>query len=857
MGRTPNIPFKYPNTLVPSNGPKPPQPKSNSFSSISSTTTTTTSPNTSSHRIAGSSNTNVTPKPKNIFQHKNKRDVSCLEPRIKTNDSYPSYTRAVFVEEDFFPTNYSSNSLSSNNCSSKGRNVIGEPLFSVPLIIENPIPDQDQRHSAVWAKEINGKRHIVTQGDLKYDLGQEILTILPFYVSNGAVVKMAAVTGTIVDINYVVVGPDSEVPRESSSVLSPKNSTSFHSNNFHPMNSKPNNHNNTNNTSKSHYSTDLSMYRDEKEWAKPLTIQNWKDKTADACQTMVTGYKIKLHEEFILTDDEISLLYSTANKTGCFIYDYNLHFQSSKPMQSVRRSPHKKPVISKNQSTNNKSSINPSTGSSEERGLFNDLLTVDYRHVMGELHECKKLLSDIIRKDIFSLRASDFETYIGKLQLSNGVFVRYTDSDGSRRHSGIIHFVVLDHICISPLDIKFVVKCDKDPVRILAISKIYSFDVREAYSTDSLHCFHSLERYVYDILDASQIKDIIKIPAKSHKHQSIQIKQNNQPLVLTQNNIAIAKPLPIVKPLPSLSAVREFLFATFDQLKVYIIKKSLCQPNDLEFCVYENREGDVKIIPRHELSGDLDQNLGFKYDYTQKTSYDEQRKNAHVCRIRQPTHVSRNGYKFTGISLASYVKGLAYPDGQSPSQHDQYVFFHSKDYYEFDFDDSNSPFNNPNYNIPLSNTVTGKRTPTPTSDGSDDDCCPVPNDIKPSENKNETTETGPKDKTFMTLVCVGDIKKEFRDPNPKDVILAVPFVCDKGQYAGKVNLKWFYPDNEFRLLHIFITSKGTTALPDLKGLRSTLAKNQEHGAMYVALLDLYVHGFTNSTSSKFLGLFEQ
>ncbi len=754
---------------------------------------------------------------KNIFQHKNKRDASCIEPHIKITGNYPNCTPVIQNDDSLEYNELEYYDRSQYGLSQIDFGPLDEPLFTSPILTVPNAEDLDAKHAAIWSKEMDGKRHIVSQGDLKYDLGQEILIILPFYVSKGVVTTMTAVTGTIIDINYITVQDNDEIPRETISALSPKTGQ------YSKQSSKT-------------AGINLDMYKDEKEWAKPLTIQNWKDKTIDACQTMVTGYKIKLHDEFILTHDEINMLYNVSHKAGSFPYYYDLKFQSTRPTQNnMRRSPIKR-------------------STARTVSTIFDCISVDYRYVMGELYECKKILSEIIRKDIFTIGASDFETYISKLQLNNGVFVRYVDSDGNRRNSGIIHFLVIDHICMSPLDIKFVVKCDKEPVRILAISKIYPFDVRISYSVENLHCFHSLERYVYEILAPSQGQKLIGAPVikpipqkpdqtqKANQHQKpdqTQKAERNEKLEKIEKAERIERVEKVVPTMPSLDQVRDFLFKKFDELKVYIVKKSLCQPNDLEFCIYENREGDIKVIPRHELAGDIDSHSGFKYDYSIKTSYEEQRKNSHVCRVRQPTHVSRNGYKFTGISLASYVKGLAYPDGNSPSQHDLYTFFHSKDYHELNLN-------------PVEEILTLDNRKSSGDFGSldeDDEFCNV-DAFEGEAATNGNSNGNSNNNTFMSLVCVGDTKKEFRDPNPKDIILAIPFLCDKGQYAGKMNLKWFYPDNEFRLLHIFITSRGTTALPDLRSLQISLSKNVVSGPAYVALLDLYVYGFSQKNPTR-------
>jgi hypothetical protein len=494
----------------------------------------------------------------------------------------------------------------------------------------------EEKHASIWATTIGGRRRVVSLGDLKYDLEEEVYILLPFYVEGKEVVKMKVIKGVIKDIITNIITSKEDVPRET-------NLKSFKIGN------------------RTEY---------VKSWAKDLVIDNWKDNTNDAYQTMVMSYRIKLSPEFKLTQDQLSQLYKTANTQGCFPFDYDLEYKDS-------------------------------------------TIEVAYRYLLGTVNECQKIYSGICRKEFIT--AQDIEQHLKNLKLNTGTFVRYVD-DGSRRNSGIVHFIVIDHICSSPVDVKFVIKCDKEPVRILAISKIYPFDVRLSYDVSKFHCFHSLERYEYEILETKQtsVKDI--------------------------------------------DSVRNILFEMLNPMKVYIIKKSLCKKSDIDSHVYANKEGDYQLVSKYENPFD------------QKSE-------------------PKRGFKFTGISLASYVKGLAYPEGNLPTEHDSYIFFHSKDYHELILD------------------------------------CNDPH--------------------FLEFMSTDENHKHFRDPNPKDVILAVPFVCDRDQFKGKVNLRWFYPEDEFRLLHLYITSKGENPYfkeltKNIKTLRLKFCKNKT----VLALFDLYYYGLS-------------
>jgi hypothetical protein len=563
------------------------------------------------------------------------------------------------------------------SCDNSGSDAVSDMSLS-----DDTFEEHSSKHEIVWNLEINGKRRIVSQGDLKYDLDNHVLILLPFYWKNDRVVKMRVVTGTIVNINSVILSiSQDDVPRETKLIDS---------------------------------SEDRNIYNDNsRNWAKSLVISNWKENTDSACQTMVTSYVVKLDKSYAVTEEQIKQIYMFSAKKGCLPFNYDLNFYKS-----------------------------------DSGSKLHDMITVDYRYVMGKTHRCFRLLSEITRTDIIDITPDHVESHLLKLKLSSGVYVRYRDSDENRRNSGIVHFVVLDHICTGILDVKFVIRCTSEPVRILAISKVYPFNVRLSFPVESYYLFHPLERYIFEILE----------------EKNIDLRSIGDGLK---------------------TAIRELIYKTFSQLKVYIVKKSLCQPNDIDSHVFEDREGDIKIIPVNEIyNSDLRRHAG----KTRKVvSYEYQfEDNSNV-----------KGYKFTGISLASYVKGLAYPENESPAHYNNYIFFHSKDYYQLCLD-------------PLS-------------------------------------------EDFFNYICISGKQKDFRNPTPKDVILADSFICDKEPYNGKLNLRWFYPDNDFRLLHLFITTDGrhphfsepkkSDQEMTAKLFRLVLAKNQL-SFHYLALFDLFIHGIS-------------
>lgn len=155
-----------------------------------------------------------------------------------------------------------------------------------------------------------------------------------------------------------------------------------------------------------------------------------------------------------------------------------------------------------------------------------------------------------------------------------------------------------------------------------------------------------------------------------------------------------------------LSKIREVLRDLFSNLKIYVVKKSLKRPGEVMFKIYENQSSsEVKYLEP-----------GLKLE----------------------------GFVETDIEVSKYVKGLAYPERELPSNSNDYIFFESKNYRGLDLD--------------------------PTSP------------------------------TFMEMVpVVGD--KIYRDPLPNDILMGREFICEKGNFKGRKNLEWFYSAHRIRTIH--------------------------------------------------------
>lgn len=330
-----------------------------------------------------------------------------------------------------------------------------------------------------------------------------------------------------------------------------------------------------------------------------------------------------------------------------------------------------------------------------------DIITVPYRYITGTWAACLKTLPDGKKSSSFPDQLAYFQRSLRKLDIWSGTAVRYEDPCPVPRLSQAQHrkteFLVLDHFSTGPLNIKFIVRCLEPPQQILALVKTSDFDVRGAYNVDQYYSFQPSSKELCDIVHPQ---------------------------------------------LNSLLEIRRILKELFQPLKVYIVQKSLCSSNDIASSIYEDSLGGVQY-----LNGRPDS----KWKMPSAPSIDTESRKDEDRKKDGSRPQSSPSLKFSGISLVSYIKGLAYPEGRCPTESNSYIFFHSKDYHELNLD--------------------------------------------------------PRSEHFLEFQPVSD-KQLFRNPVPRDIILAIPFVCEREQFKGKTNLKWFYPTEEFRLLHLYITSNG-------------------------------------------------
>ncbi len=580
-------------------------------------------------------------------------------------------------------------------------------------------------HDKVWSTEIGGRSRVLSMGDLKFDLGQRVIAVLPLYLNqNRQFEKLSLVIGEIVDVISTPVG-DGDIPR----LINAKHHTSS---------SKP-----------------LPI------WAAPLVMNDCKENSNNRCQTIVTSYKLKLDNVHRLTAEDIRRLKVEVTNTSRLPYEYDLHFEQSVELLQEIQLQRLADVQANSGAAPGKKARSKAAKAQEPF----DTITVRYAYLMGTENSCRKFILSrrTNRKTDNAVTLTEMQHLVNKSKLYSGAYVQYSDKPDSPP----LNFVVFDHFIVEPFDIRFVIRSSMNPRRILAITKLSTFDVRLAYSTDEYHAFHPLERYVYSVIHP---------PANDPHH------------------------------IKAITAIIEGIFRPFE---VYIVKKSLCNASDIESVVCEDNMGNIKIVKTLE---NADRRFGDSF--------------AGSSLSRLTSNPEFKGLKFSGISITTYVKGLSYPEDKPPTEHDGYTFFHSKDYYELELD--------------------------------------------------------PASATFLEFGCTSSNHTLFRNPSPKDIILAVPFNCDRDIHRDKVNLRWFYPTEEFRLLHLYIKSKGqdnifrpgavgsagnsNNAMPrkPIESKKDIAAKIKYVRSMFkgshLAILDLLLFGLSNTNPtlrSSFTGRFVQ
>lgn len=597
--------------------------------------------------------------------------------------------------------------------------VLGEVESDTHIYVD---PSQQRKHDNIWRDKISNKPRIVSQGDLRYDLGQSIVAILPFYGStiNGEfqMKTLSLVKGEIIDITSVPVD-GRDIPREIMIRVTPEKKSNT--------------------------------------WAKSLIARSMSEDSRGKIQTMVQSYTVKLDPEFSLRKCEIDELYARARSEGMLPYKYDLHFSSSAKENTQKK-------------TRKKSKSNRSNPQIDIRY---DVITISYRYIMGSLASCFRYLVDNKNFSEDSCELSDFNEPLKRFNLWSGASVVYFDpnpikSRGSFRNysTSKSSFTVIDHLCLGPFDLRFVIKCLDEPRRILSITELTEFDIRGDYINNNYYCFHPVDKYVYDVVQPG---------------------------------------------LKSYERVMKILHSVFDPIQIYVVKKSLCDPEDIKSSVYEDPSGNIQYIPGKPGVVSQDWDLDDSDHASQSNSNNDRESTSKKYRSPENRRAEKADVarwdgdstpavtlKYSGISLTSYVKGLAYPEGNCPTQYNSYIFFHSKDYHDLVLDPANPQ--------------------------------------------------------FLEFVCISDAHLLFRNPAPKDIIAAIPFVCNREQFKGKTNLKWFYPTDEFRLLHLYITTNGTHPhfqLTDDKShrnysgmSRNTIRTRKIFNNEYLSILDLFMFGIS-------------
>lgn len=320
-----------------------------------------------------------------------------------------------------------------------------------PLV--SPVKKNRKRSKSTkaWATTINDKSRIISQGDLRFHIGMNVIAVLPYYfdLDTNVVKKNFVVDGIITEIFYREVGT-ADIPRETKLRSSPipdirsKGSVEMSWSKFESLKQ-----------------TSLNNL----DWAKPMISDYRSPLDPNKVQTIVTSYQLTLNKEHILSKAQIMKLESYVSNDSLLPYKYNLSFKEN------------------------------------EDGEF-DTIMVNYRYVMGlkeKVFRKLKTLEPSIRKP----KVYDVNRYLAStLQIENGSSIIYNDSDPRVPKGGrVCRFMVVDHICLDPFDIRFVIKPLDDPRRILAINKLIDFDVRLHYNIDHYYCFNPYDKMQYNIVE--------------------------------------------------------------------------------------------------------------------------------------------------------------------------------------------------------------------------------------------------------------------------------------------------------------------------------------------------------------------
>ena len=309
-----------------------------------------------------------------------------------------------------------------------------------------------KNNQSVWSSTIGGKPRILSQGDLRFNVGSDIVAVLPCYFdkSSNSLCALYGVRGIILDINYVSVG-DWDIPRETKLRSSPLISSSDQSGDSQRTPSP---------SLKESFQSDLS-------WANDMISDAKCARNPNVIQTVVTSYVILIHKSQRLTTNQVERLYSYVNNNAKLPYKYDLEFGQS--------------------------------GEGDDN-LY-DKITVRYRYVMGTYHSCIKHL-----KQNHQLEQDDDENIIAINRALNGyslhssIAVHYEDINPITNTQGRqMKFLVLDHHCKGPFDLHYVIDPVDTPTKILALVPLTCFDIRGHYISNSYYSFHPLDRYNYSV----------------------------------------------------------------------------------------------------------------------------------------------------------------------------------------------------------------------------------------------------------------------------------------------------------------------------------------------------------------------
>jgi hypothetical protein len=381
----------------------------------------------------------------------------------------------------FDPVPDTSHEWSDTNSDSSNSDDISKPQFS-----PDRIKSYKRKNPKVWSNHVNSQRRILSQGDLKFDIGSDIVSVLPCYFdkSTNTLCALYGVRGVILDINYSIVG-ERDIPRETKLRCSPISVTSSPKTTFDKHAIDIDNMDDVLSIAKRPSSPSLKeSFQGDLSWASEMISDAKLPRNPHAIQTVVESYVILIHQSQRLTANQIYRVHSHVQNNARLPYVYDLKFESN------------------------------------DDGVY-DRMTIKYQYVMGKYSSCIKYLKqhrEIDTSEIEDEKASilAINRYLNNYSLHSGIAVHYEDTNPIDKCKGRhMKFLVLDHYCKGIFDIYYVVDPVDIPVRILALVPLTEFDVRGSYIVNNYYSFHPLNRYNYQIEPSysdglNKIRSIIK-----------------------------------------------------------------------------------------------------------------------------------------------------------------------------------------------------------------------------------------------------------------------------------------------------------------------------------------------------------